>query len=152
MIVIWCILMESFQVTTVASGILIGVFSVYFSERYITGFNYGRRYPISVFGMIYYVGFLVVEILKSGFSALRLLVLGRSNPKIVTVTTQLKTALCITLLANSVTLTPGTVTVDVEGKDLKILWLEGKPITGEALKRELIGALEDKLLKLEERL
>lgn len=146
---IWCVLMESFNIQNIIVGVLAGFFCVWFSETYITKFRHGRRYPLSITGLLFYFLFLVTEIVRSGLSTLWLLIRGKSNPMIVTVKTELKTAMAISLLANSVTLTPGTVTVDVAEQTLKILWLDGKDLYEAALKEELIGPLERKLLKLE---
>lgn len=45
------------------------------------------------------------------------------RPGIVKVTTTLKTGMGKTFLANSITLTPGTLTVDVVGQDLYVHWI-----------------------------
>jgi len=45
------------------------------------------------------------------------------RPGIVKVTTNLKTDIAKTFLANSITLTPGTLTVDISGQDLFIHWI-----------------------------
>ena len=45
------------------------------------------------------------------------------NPGIVKVKTHLKSEFAQVLLANSITLTPGTVTVDIEGGYLFVHWL-----------------------------
>lgn len=45
------------------------------------------------------------------------------RPGIVKVTTSLKGDLAKTLLANSITLTPGTLTVDIIGQDLYVHWI-----------------------------
>tara|TARA_Y100001933_G_C18880429_1_gene513778 strand:+ start:311 stop:751 length:441 start_codon:yes stop_codon:yes gene_type:complete len=144
--------MESFKIENIIVGTLAGTLCVWFSETYITKFRHGRRYPLSISGMLIYIVFLVTEIIKSGLSTLWLLIKGKSNPMIVTVKTELRTAMTISLLANSVTLTPGTVTVDVTEQTLTILWLDGKNLYEAALKEELIGPLERKLLKLEAKL
>lgn len=46
------------------------------------------------------------------------------NPGIVKVKTTLKSSLGRLILANSITLTPGTITVDIEGEDLYIHWID----------------------------
>lgn len=45
------------------------------------------------------------------------------RPGIVKVRTQLKSDLAKTFLANSITLTPGTLTVDIRGQDLYVHWI-----------------------------
>jgi len=45
------------------------------------------------------------------------------RPGIVRVRTQLQSDLAKTFLANSITLTPGTLTVDIDGQDLYVHWI-----------------------------
>ena len=45
------------------------------------------------------------------------------RPGIIKVRTSLQSDLAKTFLANSITLTPGTLTVDIEGQDLYIHWI-----------------------------
>lgn len=45
------------------------------------------------------------------------------RPGIVKVRTDLKSEMARTFLANSITLTPGTLTVDIDGQDLYIHWI-----------------------------
>jgi len=45
------------------------------------------------------------------------------RPGIVRVTTRLKSDVAKTFLANSITLTPGTLTVDIVGQDLFVHWI-----------------------------
>jgi len=45
------------------------------------------------------------------------------NPGIVKVKTKLKSKLGRTILANSITLTPGTLTVETNGEDYYIHWI-----------------------------
>lgn len=45
------------------------------------------------------------------------------HPGIVKVRTTLKSEMARTFLANSITLTPGTLTVDIDGDDLYIHWI-----------------------------
>lgn len=49
---------------------------------------------------------------------------GRINPRIVHFRTRLKYELARALLANAITLTPGTVTLDLEEDHLVVHWLE----------------------------
>jgi len=54
---------------------------------------------------------------------------GRINPGIVKISPGLKNDMSLTLLANSITLTPGTLSVDVEEEtnDMYIHWINVKP-------------------------
>jgi multicomponent Na+:H+ antiporter subunit E len=69
-----------------------------------------------------YLIWLLGEIVKSNITVIAR-VLGPSSaidPAMITVKTKARTELGKTLFANSITLTPGTVTVDVDGDELKV--------------------------------
>ena len=54
---------------------------------------------------------------------------GRINPGIVKISPGLKNDMSLTILANSITLTPGTLSVDVDEKtnDLYVHWINVQP-------------------------
>ena len=64
-----------------------------------------------------YVGVLVVEIIKANVSTMKLIVSSRYDidPVLVTFNVHFESEICKVLFANSVTLTPGTITADVDG-------------------------------------
>lgn len=67
--------------------------------------------------MIQYIGCLIIEIVKANFATMKLLLSSNyvAEPAIIHFSTNLKTNMGRCLLANSITLTPGTITVDIEG-------------------------------------
>lgn len=72
--------------------------------------------------MLLYGGWLMVEIVKSNIAVIRK-VLGPSSaidPVVVSIKTTARTDLGKAMLANSITLTPGTVTLDVDGDRLMV--------------------------------
>ena len=64
-----------------------------------------------------YTGWLIVQIVKSNIAVIARVLGPRHaiDPALVRVRTQAQTSLGRTLFANSITLTPGTVTVEVDG-------------------------------------
>lgn len=72
--------------------------------------------------MLVYGGWLMVEIVKANIAVIRKII-GPSHaidPVVVNVTTTASTDLGKAMFANSITLTPGTVTVDVDGDKLVV--------------------------------
>jgi multicomponent Na+:H+ antiporter subunit E len=69
-----------------------------------------------------YLAWLLGEIVKSNIAVIARVLGPRSaiDPAMVTVKTKARTELGKALFANSITLTPGTVTVDVDGDELKV--------------------------------
>lgn len=79
----------------------------------------------SVF-FLYYIGVLAVEIVKANVQIAKLILSDREivEPIIIKYRTSLKTQLGRTILANSITLTPGTFTVSMEENELVIHCLD----------------------------
>lgn len=70
------------------------------------------------------------------------------RPGIVKVRTGLKTDLAKTFLANSITLTPGTLTVDIVDQDFYIHWINVQGEDAEEHTRIIIGKFEPFLRKI----
>jgi multicomponent Na+:H+ antiporter subunit E len=71
-------------------------------------------------GLAWYVPWLLVEIVKANLAVTRVVLDPRLpvDPVVVRVRPRLTTDLGVTALANSITLTPGTITLDVDDGDL----------------------------------
>ena len=75
--------------------------------------------------LAYVVGPFFVAMAKANIDVAYRVITGKINPGIVKISPNLKTDLGITMLANSITLTPGTLSVDIdeEKNDLYIHWI-----------------------------
>jgi len=88
---------------------------------------------------IFFIGYLFgpffFELAKANIDVAYRIITGKIRPGIVRISPDLKTDLGITMLANSITLTPGTLTVDIDENknDLYIHWINVKD---EALKKK----------------
>lgn len=73
-----------------------------------------------------YVVILVWEIIKANIAVIHLILTDREEvePVLVTFRTKLKTETARVILANSITLTPGTITVSMEGDQLVVHCLD----------------------------
>ena len=148
--VVWIILTESISLWSVAAGIVISSVCVYCCHRFlalekIADVNFGR--------LFLYVFYLVGQIYIAGFAAIKLIVVG-AKADIVTVGTDIESDFLKVLLANSITLTPGTLTLDLSGDRLTVLWLRDKaggPADMDGAGREIKGKLERQLLKAQKR-
>jgi multicomponent Na+:H+ antiporter subunit E len=71
---------------------------------------------------VYVVGPFLVEMTKANLDVAYRVITGRIRPGIIKVRSGMKTDLGMFLLANSITLTPGTITVDLdeETRDLYV--------------------------------
>lgn len=96
-----------------------------------------------LYGLLY-VPYLLWAIVRSNLDvALRVLHPRLPiRPGIVKVRTRLRTPLARLVLANSITLTPGTLSVDVDGEDLYVHWLEVHSDDIEAATNEIVAGFE----------
>jgi len=87
-------------------GFVIGFFAIWFSNR-----TYGRR----AYDLAYFIGFILWEILLSNFMLAKLVIQPKPklDPGIVAVPLTVSTELEIMMLASLITLTPGTISVDL---------------------------------------
>lgn len=99
-------------------------------------------------GMLRYAGFMLAEIVKANVGVLRLILNPKfvAEPRIVTITPDLKTDTARTLLADSITLTPGTITVDLKGERLTVHCLDESMAEGlqDSEMEKRLRALEEK--------
>lgn len=76
--------------------------------------------PMAILAMISFILWLIVEIIKANWSMLKLVLrkdmIGHMDPHIVEFKSRLCNPMALTIFANSITLTPGTITVAVNGK------------------------------------
>ena len=72
--------------------------------------------------LLVYLGWLLWQVVKSNMAVIARVLGPRHaiDPAMVSVTTSARSDLGKALFANSITLTPGTVTVDVDGDRLKV--------------------------------
>ncbi len=79
-----------------------------------------------LFLFLRYLIILIVEIIKANGVAFKLLMSSRRDiePVIVHFKTELETNTARVLLANSITLTPGTITVSLEGNEYEVHCLD----------------------------
>ncbi|MEM1513295.1 MAG: Na+/H+ antiporter subunit E [Candidatus Thermoplasmatota archaeon] len=74
--------------------------------------------------IIAYLPRFFYEMAKANFDVAYRVITGKINPGIVKISPNLKSDLSLTILANSITLTPGTLSVDVDDeKNLYVHWI-----------------------------
>ena len=124
--IFWIVLFERVTLMILLTAPLISLFSILISEKYLLKYSYFDLYYFNVFWLIKYSFYLLLEIYKSGLSIIPNIISGHASPDIVEIYTDLDSNLQLALLANSITLTPGTITMDIEGQRLKVLWMDPK--------------------------
>jgi multicomponent Na+:H+ antiporter subunit E len=103
-----------------------------------------RISPKRISYAIAYLPYLALAILKANFDVARRIISRRIpiNPGIVKVRTKLASPTGRTVLANSITLTPGTLSVEIRGKYLYIHWIDVTDMDEEGATREIVAGFE----------
>jgi len=128
LIIIWLCLTSPFKWQELAVGILISLaLAFFFAESYshldLPQFNLRR-----LFAFIIYLFILFIEIVKANIDVAYRVLHPKMpiRPGIVTIRTNLKHDIARLILANSITLTPGTFTMDIIEDKLLVHWINVK--------------------------
>ena len=142
---LWLLMSGHYNFLIVGLGIISCVFCVYVAKR--GKLIDDESLPIFFIPrLLNYLIWLFKEILKSNLSTAKVIINGKVEPETFTVKTSQVTDVAKVTYANSITLTPGTVTTKIQkdvfevhalnsdfGKDVrtnemdkKVTWLEGK--------------------------
>lgn len=95
-----------------------------------------------------YVFIVLWEIYLASFNVVYQVVTMRINPGIVKIRTRLKSRFARALLANSITLTPGTVTIDLQDDHLYVHWLAVKTTIAHRAAKMIKGNYEAQLRRI----
>lgn len=115
--IVWLVLSEAFDRFHMGLGVLSA-----FGIAWLNTDRTARRLAIPPMKIVWYLPWLVVQVVKSGIH-LSVLVLSPSlpiAPKFFRYRTELHEESGVVLLANSITLTPGTITVEVKEQELVV--------------------------------
>ncbi|MBN2526990.1 MAG: Na+/H+ antiporter subunit E [Deltaproteobacteria bacterium] len=103
--------------------------------------------PRSILAVAIWVVVLMIEIVRSTIDVMLRVIAPRVriNPAIVEVKTRLKTKTGRLALASSITLTPGTLTADIQDDRLYIHWIDAQSTDVDAATREIVRKFEKHL-------
>ncbi|MEN4006990.1 MAG: Na+/H+ antiporter subunit E [Methanobacterium sp.] len=125
--VVWIIFTWSLHPQILITGIFISALIAVFTSDYLIKDPGKILNPKRWLFAITYVMLFIRELIKANFDvAWRVLHPDMpTNPGIVKIKTNLKSDLALTALSNSITLTPGTLTLDIDKKqgELMIHWM-----------------------------
>ncbi|SHG71252.1 Na+/H+ antiporter subunit E [Virgibacillus chiguensis] len=133
----WMFLSESYSVPSFIAGYLLGILLLFLLRRFIPDTFYFRR----VLKIVSLIFLFIKELLSSNIEIVKLVYSPKPNfePAIFELPTELKSNWEITLLANLISLTPGTLSVAVSRDNTK-LFIHGMDI---ADNNEAIGSIKN---------
>lgn len=145
----WLILNGNFTPLIMVTGAILS-FALAILMRGETGLLGDLHWgPKAIWAMTAYIFVFAWEIVKANIDVAKRVLQPQVNinPGVVKIKTRLKTDLAKLALANSITLTPGTLTVDVVGDHLYIHWID---VTTQDVQKatEEIAAVFEKYLEV----
>ena len=148
--IFWLLLTFSLSAANIITGIVAALiatafFGKFFIDKFYKFFQLKRYYWFIVYLFIF-----IWEVLKANFDvAYRVIHPALPiKPGIVKVPLEVKSDIARTMLANSITMTPGTITVDIIGDDIFVHWIYVKSDKPEEYAREVSGRFEKYIKKI----
>lgn len=140
----WILINNTFQVAQLIIGAGISLFLALLFCRNCNVFNDLKLSPKAIFTSLIYLFVFIFELIKSNLDVARRVITPSLpiQPAIVRAKTKLKSQMGRLILANSITLTPGTLTVDIEGDTLYIHWIDAKTADMESATDKIVRKFE----------
>ncbi len=117
LLIFWFLLALNFRIETILAGIFIcgivtlGTYQVLYDDD---GYLYQ---PIRLRTIIVYVLFLFVEIYKASFMYVFNLLAHKYEPVVFDIVLDVEDPVLVGIISNSITLTPGTITIDTDTEE-----------------------------------
>jgi multicomponent Na+:H+ antiporter subunit E len=143
----WMLLNGSLAPDILVVGLIAAIVITFLFSNSLAVISELSTTPRALIAAVGYVFFFVRELVKSNLNLARIVLSPALplNPGIVKVRTRLKSRMGRLLLANSITLTPGTLTVDIDGEWLYIHWVTVASADIEAATAAIVSGFEDYL-------
>lgn len=144
LLLFWLMLQGSLARDVLIVGSLVSFAIALLYRDGLSFFTEFRATPQAFIAGFRYYGYFFKELIISNFK-LAAIVLSPSlpiNPGIVKVRTKLKSRMGRLMLANSITLTPGTLTVELEGEWIYVHWVTVDSTDVEAATQQIVAGFE----------
>jgi len=143
LLIVWILLAGLDQQEVITGAAISLLLTLIFFSRASIFSEFNLNYKSVIYSVIYIFTFLW-ELLKSNLDVAFRVVhpIIPINPGIVKVKTKLKSKLGRTILANSITLTPGTLTVETNGEDYYIHWIDVTSDDIEGATKKIVSKFE----------
>lgn len=142
--VIWILFTASTETFTLIFGLFASLITAsltfhIFLPKYEVNLNYFIPNP---FYLILFLILMLANVYKSSFQVARAVFTGNTNPRIVHFRIRLRSNIARTILANSITITPGTLSLDLNDDHLIVHWLLCSTIHNKAAGENIKGNIE----------
>ena len=148
--VFWVLLNNSIELINLLIGAGLSLMLSFLFCRSCNVFGDVKLTPGAFIYTIVYLFVFLGELIKSNLDVARRVVSPALpiKPGIVEVKTSLQSPMARMILANSITLTPGTLTVDIQNDQLFIHWIEVKTADQQQATEQIVRKFEKYLEKI----
>ena len=149
LLLIWLIANGTLATDTVLTGVVITAAIALAFAAFSRVYSVIRWSPRVIYTYLQYLAVFLYELVKANLNVMRYVFSPNIDihPGIVEIKTKLQSPIGRLALANSITLTPGTLVVDIRGDSLFIHWINVTATDPVAATREVAGRFE-KYLKV----
>lgn len=149
LLLIWVIANGTLAFDTLIAGAVVSAVIALAFASFSRVYSVIRWSPRVVFYYLMYLSVFIIELVKANLNVMRLVFSPRIDikPGIVEIKTELKSPIGRLALANSITLTPGTLVVDIKDDSLFIHWINISA-TDPVAATEAISSRFEKYLKV----
>ncbi len=148
--ILWLLLTFTLHIQFVITGVIVSLLTAFlFGNMFVK--NWNKVFQIKRYlWFLWYLIIFIWECLKANFDvAYRVLHPALPiKPGIVKAKVSLKTDIARTILANSITMTPGTLSVDITGEHIFIHWICIKDENLEVSCQEIVDKFENILARI----
>jgi len=147
--IIWVISNGTLAYDTLIAGVVVSAIIALAFASFSRVYSVIRWSPKIIYYYLMYLSVFFIELVKANLNVMRLVFSPRIDikPGIVEIKTELKSPIGRLALANSITLTPGTLVVDIKENSLFIHWINIST-TDPVAATEAISARFEKYLKV----
>lgn len=142
MVAFWLIITEDYSLANVGIAFFIGVFTLFIVQVFVLDSEI-PDIKLSLLGKmsIYFVKVLV-GIFISSYRVLKAVLKNQTNVDRVTVELPTEHGLLNALICNSITLTPGTITLEMNGNKVEVLVFNPELKSKETLQKDIESSYE----------
>ena len=158
LMIYWVVLTGTLELPTFATGTILCIFLSLFTYDLFTKDikrreNFFSRFLMFVFVYVPELAFIFLfRVVEANVNVARHVIKMDINPGIVKIHTNLRSHTAVTALANIITLTPGTLTLDVketlEGNTLYVHWIDVETLSSEEAGEIIKGGVDEWLHRI----
>ncbi len=147
---IWLMFTSTLALQEVLTGAGVSFIIALPTNRFFTEVQLYRFKPLRLFYVIEYLFVFLWALIVANLDVARRVISPKLpiNPGIVSFKTKLTSDFAKMVLANSITLTPGTLSVDIIDDTYYIHWIDVKSLDPEQCKKDIAEQFEKILLKI----